>query len=172
MIVCIGDSITSGQHAPAGAGWVELLGYVNAGVPGDTTRLGLERFPADVQESGADTVLIQFGHNDANCWISDHGLPRVSLAAFRANLVEMIVRARWFSIKPVVIGLTCPDCMPGYVATCRRYDRETYDVAYETGVQWIDMWRHFDPRYYLNDGLHLNEDGHRLYADRVQSFLP
>ena len=170
-VVACGDSITAGQHVSAGSGWVELLGYMNAGVSGDTTRLGLERFPADVQESGADRVLIQFGHNDANCWVSDRGLPRVSLPAFRANLVEMIARARWFGIEPILVGLTRPDCNPGYVATCDRYNREAYDVAHETTTPWIGMWPHFWPRHFLDDGLHLNEEGHKFYADRVRDFL-
>ena len=59
-VVCIGDSITAGQHVPAGSGWVELLGYVNAGVSGDTTRLGLERFPAGGPEAGAGRGLDPF----------------------------------------------------------------------------------------------------------------
>ena len=169
-VVCFGDSITAGQHAPAGSGWVELLGYVNAGVSGDTTRLGLERFPRDVQESGADWVLIQFGHNDANCWKTDRGLPRVSPSAYRANLVEMIVRARRFCIKPVLVGLTRPHRGALYVEACRRYNVVAHEVARETLTPWIGMWA-IPRRGVLDDGLHLNDDGHRLYADQVRDFF-
>ena len=68
MIVCIGDSITFGQHlADPNKAWPRLIrGYrvVPNARPGDTTRLGLERFPKDVQEWLPSHVVIQFGHND------------------------------------------------------------------------------------------------------------
>ena len=148
-----------------------MLGYVNAGVSGDTTRLGLERFPRDVQESGADTVLIQFGHNDANCWKTDRGLPRVSNTAFGANLVEMIDRARAFGIKPVLLGMTRPARDPAYVEKCWQYNRSIVIRTTVHDVPYHDMWPHFWARYFLDDGLHLNEEGHGLYAEHGRRFL-
>ena len=95
MIVAIGDSITAGQGLHPASAWpYRVPGYEGRilahGVPGDTTRLGLERFPKDVQAYEPEAVIIQFGHNDANRWETDRGLPRVSPDAFHANLHEMV----------------------------------------------------------------------------------
>src|SRR5215218_6031477 len=107
-VVYMGDSITFGQYVDPALRWstivdarlrdvvdpaIELVMH-NRGVSGETTRMALERFPSDLQELRPDVVTIQFGLNDANCWQTDQGLPRVSERAFEANLVEMISRAR------------------------------------------------------------------------------
>jgi lysophospholipase L1-like esterase len=170
MIVCIGDSVTAAQYVEPEFGWVNLLGFTGAGVPGDTTRLGLERFPRDVQDRHPERVLIQFGHNDANRWQSDCGLPRVSLAAYRSNLAEMIERARTFGGVPLLLGMTRPVRDPAYVADCERYDEAAREVAIETGTAWCPMWSLFEAQHFL-DGLHLNPEGHRLYAKQVAAWL-
>jgi hypothetical protein len=69
---------------------------------------GLERFPNDLQQHRPDIVTIQFGLNECNCWVSDGGLPRVSEAAYRANLIEMIERARRFGRA----ALSCQGTQP------------------------------------------------------------
>src|ERR1700731_4722939 len=63
-LVCMGDSITFGQHLDPALRWASLihahyasrfadsdihLQVVNRGISGETTRMGLERYPADVQ---------------------------------------------------------------------------------------------------------------------------
>ena len=49
-------------------------------------------------------MTLQFGLNDCNCWETDRGLPRVSEEAFRANLIEMIERARLFGARSIVLS--------------------------------------------------------------------
>ncbi|MBV6343652.1 SGNH/GDSL hydrolase family protein, partial [Candidatus Magnetobacterium casense] len=70
--------------------------------------MGLERFPRDVQSLGADVVVIQYGLNDCNCWLTDGGLPRVSREAFEANLIEMVKRAQRFGAKRVILPNNYP----------------------------------------------------------------
>lgn len=167
-VVCIGDSVTAGQYVPQGAGWVELLGWKNVGVTGDTTRLALERFPGHVQKFRPNVVVIQFGHNDANRWDTDRGLPRVSLAAFRENLVEMVDRSRHFDISPILVGLYEPRRSREYVDDCRRYNAEIHSVSVQLGVPSVGMWGVITRDHLLDDGLHLNEEGHRTYAERIR----
>ena len=81
---------------------------LNRGVSGETTRQGLERFPNDLQQYRPDIVTLQFGLNDCNCWVSDGGLPRVSEAAYRANLREMIERARRFGARHIIMSTNHP----------------------------------------------------------------
>ena len=40
--------------------------------------------------SKAEVVIVQFGLNDCNHWDTDHGLPRVSLDAFIANMKRLL----------------------------------------------------------------------------------
>lgn len=175
MIVCIGDSITAGQHV--NTAWPQLLNHGEvvraAGVPGDTTRLGLERFPRDVQEHEPEVVVIQFGHNDANRWQTDRGLPRVSPEAFAANLTEMIARSRAFGAAPYLCTLTPSRRSAAHAFDSLAYDGLVREVARRTGVPLIDVAAAFDGRagLLLADGLHLSPEGHRVYAETVMRVL-
>lgn len=177
MIVCIGDSLTVGQYlADDELPWPSLIiGHeiVAAGVNSDTTRLGLERFPRDVQQREPATVVIQFGHNDCNVWESDRGLHRVSPKAYAANLEEMVTRCRKFGAEPLLCTLT-----PSFRTERHAYDVEYYDdilrdVAWATGTALVDVRAVFLGRddLLLDDRIHLNAEGHRLYAATVQTVL-
>lgn len=176
MIVCIGDSITYGQFLPERSkAWPYLLfGWevLAAGVSGDTTRLGLERFPRDVQAHQPTAVVIQFGHNDANRWETDHGLQRVSDRAFMANLEEMVDRCRTFEAEPFLCSLTPSYRSDLHASDTYAYDQIIREVARVNIVPLIDVRLAFAKREYLmEDGLHLTELGHRVYAEVVQQAL-
>jgi lysophospholipase L1-like esterase len=179
VIVAIGDSITAGQLLHPASAWpYHLNGYqIQArGVPGDTTRLGLERFPKEVQQVCPEAVIIQFGHNDANRWETDRGLPRVSMAAFKANLFEMIDRTRKFGAVPFLCTLT-PTFRPDpHPIDCDRYDMVIRRVADEEGVKLMDVRMAFNAELdvrnlLLEDGLHLAVAGHRVFASAVRKVL-
>ena len=82
-LVYMGDSVTVGQHIDPALRWTALVdqrlrtefadvvGTQNSGVSGETTRMGLERFPHTVQEFRPDVMTLQFGLNDCNCWRTD-----------------------------------------------------------------------------------------------------
>lgn len=173
-VACMGDSITAGQHLDHGvAAWPAHLPGVTAyakGVPGDTTRLGLERFPRDVQALEPDIVIIQFGHNDANRWQTDRGLPRVSLDGFVANLDEMIARCQAFSAAVILCTLTPSYRSPLHAADCRWYDAALRNLASRRPVRLADV-SGLDESHML-DGLHLNGEGQRAYAAIVAGLLP
>lgn len=177
MIVCIGDSITFAQYLDREHAWTtrlqEIVGddVVNRGVCGDTTRLGLERFPRDVQQFRADTVVIQYGMNDANRWDTDGGLPRVSIAAFEANLVEMVERARRFSAQTVVLcTITRSERSEQLSADSERYSSVIRSVARRQRTELFDAERAV-PDGLLLDKVHLNEEGNRCYADGLWGAL-
>lgn len=173
-VVCIGDSITAGQLLPAGAkAWPAYLPgeVLVAGVPGDTTRLGLERFPRDVQVHAPDVTVIQFGHNDANRWLTDHGLTRVSLAAYGANLEEMIDRCVTFGSRPILCTITHTARSFQHAVDCEIYNAALVRLALRRDVALADVRAAVSPDL-LIDGLHLGEDGHRAYAAVVAALLP
>src|SRR6185437_14172947 len=98
-VTFFGDSICVGQGVSIYRGWVTRLAeeldthcnvrakliVTNASVNGRTTRQALEDMPYNVQGHGVDLIVIQFGLNDCNYWLTDRGNPRVSLEAFKAN---------------------------------------------------------------------------------------
>src|SRR5215471_1793010 len=119
-LLFMGDSITFGQYVTPTLRWSDLvasrvnrafecdegesLSFYNHGISGETTRQGLERYPRDVQNVHSDVMTLQFGLNDCNCWETDRGLPRVSQMAYRANLIEMIDRARHFGTQQIILS--------------------------------------------------------------------
>ena len=176
MVVAIGDSITAGQGLHPASAWpyqIKRHRIRAIGVPGDTTRLGLERFPAEVQSVLPKAVIIQFGHNDCNRWETDRGLPRVSTAAFASNLVEMVMRCRTFDAFPFLCSLTPSKRSDDHVVDSLYYDGLVRMVAMETNTPLIDVREDFgdDEGLLLDDGLHLSIDGQLRYAATVQRVL-
>jgi lysophospholipase L1-like esterase len=171
----MGDSITAGQYLAKGEkafpALLEGCDVAPRGVNGDTTRLMLERFPADVQELEPDVVVIQAGHNDCNHWHSDRGLPRVSLDAYKANLKEMAERCRAFGAEPLFVTMT--PTRRGFQNLIRAYNYGMRVVATANEVRVVEIRQAFDNlnSYLLADGLHLSAEGHRVYARCVQEAL-
>ena len=203
-VIFFGDSICFGQGVSIHAGWVprlslelEKLGkknkkkitVINSAVNGNTTRQALERMPYDVQTNSADLMLVQFGMNDCNYWKSDIGLPRVSIDGFKANLSEIIDRARKFGAKKIILNTNHPTTRDKdifsftnvtYNESNQRYNSVIREVANEKGevVELLDIERevntllssqNLDLRdMLLEDGLHLSLMGHDLYYQIVK----
>jgi lysophospholipase L1-like esterase len=176
MIICIGDSITAGQYLKEGEkAWPQLLQLYEvkaAGVSDDTTRLGLERFPRDVQKFDPFAVVIQFGHNDANRWLTDRGLPRVSEQAYRANLAEMVDRCRAFGAQPFLCTLIPSHKNLRHTRDVQHYDQALREVAVDTQTRLIDVRAAWDSlELLMPDGVHPTFEGHQRYAQTVQVAL-
>jgi acyl-CoA thioesterase-1 len=192
-----GDSICFGQGVSLHNGWVANLSreierlnlnrytVTNAGVNGNTTRLALERMPYDIQSHGIDTILLQFGLNDCNYWISDNGLPRVSPKAFQANLIEIISRSRAAGAATVILNTNHPTIMNpilinditySYTDNAEKYNGIIREVAKSEAVTLIDIEECFMnlirsgtnlQMLLLDDGLHLSELGHKEYFKEI-----
>ena len=201
-IVLMGNSITAGQYIDAADRWGSLVGdailrrylptpinfqILNRGISGETTRQGLERFPSDVQQHFPDIVTLQFGLNDCNCWVTDRGLPRVSEAAYRANLIEMIERSRRFGARRVILSTNHPTLRHKILMSGdslehrrRRYNDHVREIAAIAEVDFCDIEAAFAPldRDELAamllpypDQLHLSVAGNRLYASCILPHL-
>ena len=199
-IVFMGDSITEGQHVHHSLRWTEIvarklrasvtneidtdaLHCFNRGISGETTRQGLERFPRDVQVLEPLVMTLQFGLNDCNCWDSDRGLPRVSEAAYHANLVEMIARARAFGAAHIVLSTNHPTLRlrplaSGQSLEDRRviYNNIVREVAAKCQAVLCDIDAAFsglnrselsDMLLAEPDVLHLSAQGHERYAAAI-----
>jgi len=203
-IVFMGDSITEGQYVHHSQRWTERvtreirtfasdlidtdqLHFFNRGISGETTRQGLERFPRDVQVLQPNVMTLQFGLNDCNCWDTDRGLPRVSEAAYRANLLEMIARARAFGAAHIILSTNHPTLrhrklICGQTLEERRvqYNEIVREVAKEANVILCDIEKAFAnvDRDQLStmllsepDVLHLSQRGHEKYASAIFVYI-
>lgn len=172
----------------------ELAGHVlvqNTGVNGNTTRQALERMNYDVTSHSPDFVMVQFGMNDCNYWETDKGLPRVSPKSFVANLEEIVERALVSGTRHCFLNTNHPSLKGEF----SHFKEKTYEqsnaeysdlirVAYRNlardrrPVTLIDMEEAWSRnlredtagplgRLLLPDGIHLSDDGHRLYAEVI-----
>lgn len=193
-----GDSICFGQHVDLHKVWaVKLSKYVNKelakidkhivfnnlSINGNTTRMALERMPYDIQSNKPDYLLIQFGMNDANYWLSDNGVPRVGKHAFKSNLEEMIDRANAIGVKKIFLNTNHISTLTGimkntnisYQKSVMDYNKIIREVSnYSSNIILTDIENVFSKysekeleKYILEDGVHLSELGHDVYFNEL-----
>lgn len=164
----------------------------NASVNGRTTRQALEDMPYSIQSSGVDILIVQFGLNDCNYWASDNGLPRVSLGAYIENIREIIRRGQRSGARRILLNNNHPtsrstDKMPGtqitYEESNIEYSNAIAEIArdLDPSVKFQNIHQYFCNliaehnceinRYLLNDGLHLNANGHAVYYDYLAPII-
>lgn len=174
-IVMLGDSLTAGydlsddEALPA---VVERLlaakgvqaHFVNAGVSGDTTADGLNRYDWSVQGTNADLLVVALGANDFLM-----GLPPERP---KKNLAAILDRAKADSIPAALIGvaITGQDADPRDAAYAAIYP----DLAKEYGIP-------YQPNFMapiagksgllMDDGLHPTARGVEAMAEGVAEFL-
>jgi len=165
-IVCIGDSITrSTPYVELGEGYCELLGGINKGIGGQTAAQGLARFKSDVLANDPDTVIIEFGANDA-----DLG---VSLTSFKRDIKAMIR----LSGKRKVILMTPPPYNDGarynlllvpFVQTLRQIAERNPRITLVDAYQDFAELNLIDPIVnYQTDNIHLNRLGHEFLVSKI-----
>lgn len=168
-----------------------LIG-INSSVNGNTTRMALLRIGSDVQQYRPELVMVQFGLNDANFWMTDNGLPRVSRGAFRENLIEIVDRCFACGSQRVILNTNHLPRLHGpceakksnlapmsYRDHAKVYNEEIRKIALsynEDAVSLIDIEKIFETAlleqnnhddFMLSDGIHLSKTGHQIYANSV-----
>jgi lysophospholipase L1-like esterase len=202
-VVFFGDSICVGQHVSVHRTWVaqisarlEALGrelgtkvvVTNPSTSGRTTRQALELMTYEVLAQPVDLLVVQYGMNDCNYWQDGRGVPRVSEAAFVANLAEILQRAQQYKVQRLLVNtnhpttrtqVTMPHVDITYEASNRRYNELIRRVAAENNVACVDVEAFFHQHTDNNpasleelllpapDLLHLSEAGHDLYFSIV-----
>ena len=195
-----GDSICMGQGVSIHGNWIvnlssdlykefgdRIIVSINA-ANGRTTRMALEVMPYEIQSSPPDILIIQYGMNDCNYWETDCGVPRVTKNAFRANLEEIITRARACGVKSIFLnsnhptGRFCSKMLSAgitYEDSNVEYNEIIRLVGDNPGVNFIDIELEFEKlnmdhsKYLLPkpDLLHLNEFGNKIYYEIMKPIL-
>jgi acyl-CoA thioesterase-1 len=191
-VTFFGDSICVGEGVALHKGWIPrlserltqigrsldaLVTVSNSSVSGETTRQALLRMPYHIMSLPIDVLIIQYGMNDCNRWATEHNMQRVSLASFRANIMEMVERAHHSGVKHVFVhtnhGSKCS--REGYDVENARYNSAIRSAVIEyikvhgNVVNLIDVERTIAhtgtalEQLLLPDGIHLSEKGHDFY---------
>lgn len=182
-IVCLGDSLTYGYEVKRSAAWPFLAGeasgerVLNKGVNGLMTAGMLARFAQDVIRENARIALLMGGANDI--------LSGLAPCVPELNMTTMISRARNAGIVPLV-GIPVPFCppiredwavmadFPARMPVYETYIGKLRALAATEGCGIVDFRAGaagfvrdvgMAPRSLYSDGIHLNEAGHRLFAD-------
>lgn len=184
--IFFGDSICHGQHVSVDSTFVHRIAHdlkvqqsktllvESRSINGNTTRQALERMSYDVTSHRPDAVYVQFGINDCNVWATDFGECRVSLDAYRANLVEIVAKCRVAGARKVIIGTNHPCRLgPEYSARLDRYNDAVRSVAAQLSLPLVDVangWPGTEALI-LPDGVHLSEEGHDFYYHRLRPVI-
>lgn len=169
-IVAYGDSLTAGFQLRPGDAFPAQLdkalkakGYtvdvINAGVSGDTTAAGLERFDWAVPD-GIDAAIVELGANDA--------LRGIDPGETRKNLGTILARLKAKDISVLVAGISAPrNWGDDYV---RRFDPIFADLAKAHGALLYPFFLDgvaLQPNLNLGDGLHPNAEGVAVIVQRI-----
>lgn len=174
-LVMLGDSLTAGYELgerEALPAVVERMlaergvtaKIVNAGVSGDTTADGLNRYDWSVKGTGADLLVVALGANDFMNGL-DAERPKKNLAA-------ILDRAKAHGIPAALIGVAIPDndLGPRDAAYAAIYP----DLAKQYGVPYMpDLMAPVAARsdLLMEDGLHPTARGVEAMAAGVTEFL-
>lgn len=175
-LVFLGDSLTSGYTLDADLAYPALiqrkidtdgLNYkvINSGISGDTTAGGLRRIDWLLRQP-VSIMVIALGAND--------GLRGLPVESAEQNLRAMIEKIREKSPDTVILlaGMLLPENMGEpykarfeaiYPRVARAHDLPLLPFLLE-GVA-------ADPDLNLPDGIHPNEEGHRIIAERMWNFV-
>lgn len=171
-IVAFGDSLTAGYglkpHEAFPAQLEKALkakGHnvevINAGVSGDTTTAGLQRFDWTFPEN-ADAAIVALGSNDA--------LRGIDPAQAHKNLDEILTRLEARGVAVLLAGMKAPrNWGDDYV---RKFEAIFPELASKHGTLLYPFFLApvaLRPELNLDDGMHPNRDG---VAAMVEGILP
>jgi len=174
VIVALGDSLTAGLGVGVEEAYPALLearlrreGFdyrvVNAGVSGDTSAGGLRRLDWALKLK-PQVLIVALGAND--------GLRGQPPAALRANLTQIVERARGAGARVLLAGMRVP---PNYGADYARAFAGVYPaVARTTGAALAPFLLDGvagDARLNQADGIHPTAEGQRVIAERLWPHL-
>ena len=174
-IVVLGDSLTAGlglletQAYPAllqqklnteGYGWE----VVNAGISGDTSAAGLQRFDWALGQGDVRILILELGAND--------GLRGLPIAEMKKNLAAIIERAQERRIAVLLAGMEAPPNFgPEYTVSFRQVYRDLAKQYKVTLLPFLLDKVAGNAALNQSDGIHPNIEGSRIVADTVWNVL-
>ncbi len=183
LVVALGDSLTAGHVARAGAWYPRYAPYTdhlaarlgprvrfaNAGVDGDLTVGMQRRLRSDVIDLGPDLVILLGGANDLG-WGRSPARVAATIEAIADGVADAGADLVLCAVPPLM----------GYPeGTAQRHDLNARlrALAARRGAGFADLFAplardggELDPRW-SSDGLHLNADGYARFADVLEPVI-
>jgi acyl-CoA thioesterase-1 len=170
-IVAFGDSLTAGFGLTENESYPYLLqqklrsdGFdhevVNAGISGDTTQGGLERIDWVLEMDDVKVLILELGANDL--------LRGIPVARMRANLDQIIRKAKARGIKVLLCGMLAPPTMGAEYQ--RDYTATFPELANEHKVAFVPfVLENVALKKELNqaDGIHPNAEGEKIMTENI-----
>ena len=176
VILFFGDSLTAGYGLSTEEAFPALVEkkcmengtpcqVINAGLSGETSAGGLTRIDWILRRP-IDVFVLELGAND--------GLRGLPLDQTKKNLQAIIdkVKAKYPGVKIVIAGMMVPPNMgPDYTAEFRKIFPELAKKNQATLIPFLleDVAGH--EHLNLADGIHPNQDGHKIVASNVYKVL-
>lgn len=171
-IVFFGNSLTAGYGLSPEEAFpaliqkkIDSLGLpyqvINAGVSGETSSGGKTRIDWILREP-VDIFVLELGAND--------GLRGTPLSETKKNLQDIIdiVKAKYPDIKLVFAGMEIPPNMgQAYTTEFRNIYTDLAAKNNMTLIPFLLQGVGGEPDLNLEDGIHPNEEGHRIVAENV-----
>lgn len=162
-VVAFGDSLVEGVGSSGGGGFVKMISLdlnleiANLGVSGNTTADALRRIQEVTERKPSVTILL-IGANDF--------LRKVPKEETVKNLQEIITRLHESGSVVVLVGVE-----PIIIRTDAREIFESISGEYGTAYVSDILDGILGHQSLLSDGLHPNDVGYRLMADRIKPTL-
>jgi Lysophospholipase L1 and related esterases len=176
VILFFGDSLTAGYGLSPGEAFPALVEkkcvqngtpckVINAGLSGETSAGGLSRIDWVLRQP-IDVFVLELGAND--------GLRGLPLDQTIKNLQAIIdkVKKKYPDVKIVVAGMLVPPNLgPDYTTNFRKIFPELAKKNDATLIPFLlqDVAGH--EKLNLGDGIHPNQEGHRIVANNVYQVL-
>ncbi len=174
---------------------------INAGEGSSTTDHARKRFQHDVLARKPELVIVQFGINDAavDVWKTPPAQkPRVALSRYKENLGYFIDTLHQQQVKVVLMTPNPMRWTPklrqlygkspydpakpdGFNIILKQYAEAVRQLAKEKQVNLVDVYGIYEaydrqPNHSMDelllDGMHPNQKGQRLAADRLKEMIP
>jgi len=174
-LVVLGDSLSEGYGVAKESAYPAVLEkklhdagkkdwtVINAGVSGSTTASAISRMKW-IFKSKPDVVLLALGAND--------GLRGLKVEESEKHLGEAIEYAQSQKVRVVLGGLYLP---PNYGKDYTEKFKKMYEhLAKKYQITFIPFILDKvagNPKYNLADGIHPNEEGHKIVAENIFAVL-
>lgn len=174
-MIVLGDSLTEGIGVAKESAYPALLEkklheigkkewtVMNAGVSGSTTASAVSRMKW-LLKTKPEVILLVLGAND--------GLRGLKVEDSQKNLAHAIEYAQQQKVRIILGGLYMP---PNYGADYTDKFKKMYSsLASQHKVTFVPFVLDKvagNPKYNLADGIHPNEEGHKIIADNIFQIL-